>query len=111
MRRIHLLFDRKARFLASLSTLRLELLLPDGTRKTVTGRYDCCRIPDGAVPDDYKRYALRHGDGDDSVPVTIEDARVWVNHYGDFVCRDNLDGLFGLTADHAISIIGWSFDA
>lgn len=91
----------------SLACLRLEIKLPNGRTKSVVGRFNESRIKKDSVPDNYHRYAIRHSDADDSVPVTLENS-VWVNHFGDFLTRENLDGM--VEADkYGLKIEAWEF--
>lgn len=76
-------------FIGSLSCLRLELTMPDGTTKTAVGRFIKHLHWYDPVPKEYHRYAIRHSDGDDSVPATLEEMII-VNRFGDFLCRENL---------------------
>lgn len=107
MKRLRLIENKQERFLSSLDGLELTLGLPDGTKKKVSGRFDCCRIPMADIPDDYHHYAIRHGD-DGSVPMSLEKT-VWVNHYGDFLCREDLSSLIDSTLMKAVSIVEWNF--
>lgn len=109
MKRLRLIENKQERFLASLSTLTLVVLLPDGRKETVTGRFDGCRIPISKIPCDYRRFSIRHGD-DMSEPDTLEN-NVWVNHFGDFVCKDAdaLADIISSTPDKSLEIVEWSF--
>lgn len=91
------------------SVLQLWLLYPDGTKKKVTGIFTEQKLTEkeiADIPADYKRYYIRHSDGDDSVPVTISPRVVAVNRYGILFLKENL---FGEDDYNKIKILDWKF--
>ena len=108
MKHLHVILNAKERFLASLSHVTFEIEMPGGGRKTVTGYLDICRIPANKYPKDYNKYSVRHSADDDSVPVSIE-RQVYVNHYGDFLCKEDLPLQSEANPQSYINIIDWNF--
>ena len=79
-----------------------------GGRKTVTGYLDINRIPANKCPKGFNKYSVRHSGDDDSVPASIE-RQVYVNHYGDFLCKEALPFQSSVNPETYLNIIDWNF--
>ena len=99
--------DPRERRLSLLQGLTLEMKMPDGRIKKVEGRFDSIHIPHDSYPEDYHHYGIRHSGSDDTVPATLEKA-AWVNHYGDFLTREDLGEAISASGG-ALQIIEWDF--
>lgn len=97
----------KKNSLKDMESIRLEVKMPDGSKETVIGRFDELRIPSLPQGSGYYHYSIRHSDNDDSIPATLEKC-TWVNHYGDFVCKKDLDGAIAAGGGF-LEITEWEF--
>ena len=73
--------------------VQLTVVLPGGKKKTLEGLFSAKRLKRSEVPEGYNRYAIRHNDDDFVQPDTLEPG-VLINHFGDFLCTEDLSRQF-----------------
>lgn len=97
------------RLVERLEVLVLKVRLINGETEVIVGRFDEYGIIPNEYPERYHKYAIRHSDDDDSVPITLEKGKIWVNHFGDFLSRTELDRDIE-SHDGYLDILDWSFE-